>query len=146
MQARELRNDAVQIVGSTVGAPVISYVVDRDEWRLEEEYVATDGPTTIAVPAGYVFDLASVPRPLWSVIAPFELSVSAPLVHDFIYDYRGELPAGAVAPERTYTRKQSDVLFRQMMAAEQVPVWRRTLAYTSVRLFARYPDKVRTQG
>ena len=139
-RAREFESESVHIAGSPYGAPVVTYMVANQVWRLEHDYLTVDGPTTITIPGGYEFDLASVPRPLWSVIAPFELSISAPLVHDFIYEFRGVLPAGATAPERTYTRKEADRLFAEMMSAEGVPAWRRVLANVSVRLFARFPS------
>ena len=94
-----------------------------------------DGDTTITVPAGFRFDLSSVPRVFWSLIAPFELSIAAPLVHDFLYRHGGKPPEGSVAPPRAYTRAEADRTFRAMMEAEGVSAWRRTAAYLAVRAF-----------
>lgn len=79
----------------------------------------------IEVAAGFRFDLASIPRPLWSLIAPFELSIAAPLVHDWIY--RGN--------DRRYTRAQADRIFRELMKREGISWWRREPAYAAVRAF-----------
>jgi hypothetical protein len=133
--ARALANDPVDVAASALPAPVLTYIGD-DRWRLEQDYVYQDGEHRITVPAGFEFDLSSVPRALWSVIAPFELSVTAPLLHDFLYRYGGH-PPGAIEPPRTYTRKEADELFRRVMEEEGVPAWRRHAAYAAVRLFGR---------
>ena len=84
-----------------------------------------------------MFDLSSIPRLFWPVIAPFELSITAPLVHDFLYAHGGEPPPGSVSPPRTYTRRETDRIFRVIMRAEGVAAWRRILGYAAVRLFGR---------
>jgi hypothetical protein len=135
--AKSLDRQAVEIAGSRFPAPLLTYLGHR-EWRLESEYTYRDGETSITIPAGFVFDLSSVPRPFWSLIAPFELSIVAPLVHDVLYRHGGKLPAGWVSPPRTYTRAEVDRMFRLIMEAEDVSPWRRLLAYWAVRLFGRY--------
>lgn len=133
-EAKQLSQQPVEVAASTLPAPVLTYLGD-DRWRLEEDYAYQDGGRVITVPAGYEFDLSSVPRALWWLIAPFELSITAPLLHDFLYGYGGNPPAGSVVPPHVYTRKEADDLFRTVMEQEGVPAWRRTLAYGAVRLF-----------
>lgn len=128
----------VRIADSGLPAPVISYLGDRGVWRLDQPYSVTVDDHHIRIPAGFEFDLASVPRPLWCLIAPFELSIAAPLVHDFLYQNAGELPEGAVEPYVTYTRAEADRLFLELMRREGVPVCRRLLAYAAVRLFGSF--------
>jgi hypothetical protein len=132
--ARRLEQDRVDIPGSPLPPPVLTFL-GRGEWRLEADYTYRDGPTAITVPAGFHFDLSSVPRALWSLIAPFELSIVAPLLHDFLYRHGGRPPAGTVDPPRTYTRAEVDAMFRRIMEAEDVTAWRRVLAYAAVRVF-----------
>ena len=132
--ARTLDHHVVEIAASRLRAPVVSYV-GEGQWRLEADYTYRDGDTAITVPAGFRFDLSSVPRLFWPLIAPFELSVAGPLVHDFLYRHGGRAPEGAVEPPRTYTRREADGLFRTMIEAEGVPAWRRTIAYLAVRAF-----------
>jgi Protein of unknown function (DUF1353) len=130
----ELDHDAVEVADSRLSAPVLTHLGGR-QWRLEQDYAYRDGTTTITVPAGFRFDLSSVPRVLWWLIAPFELSIAAPLLHDFLYRNRGMPPAGAVEPPRTYTRSEVDRMFRTIMRKEGVPAWRRAIGYAAVRLF-----------
>jgi hypothetical protein len=132
---RRLHEDHVTVARSMLPAPVLTYVGPGNRWRLEQSYAYQDGPTTIEVPAGFMFDLASIPRIFWGLIAPFELSVAAPLLHDFLYQHRGDPPPGTLTPPRTYTRSEADTLFRTVMEQEGVPGWRRVLGYLAVRLF-----------
>ena len=101
-----LDHDAVVIAESRLPAPLVTFLGDG-RWRLERAYDHRDGETTITVPAGFEFDLSSVPRIFWSLIAPFELSIAAPLLHDFLYRYGGKPPVGSVSPARTYTRAEA---------------------------------------
>lgn len=129
-----LDHEHVDIPGSRLPPPLLTYVGDG-QWRLEAAYTYRDGTTAITVPAGFEFDLSSVPRPFWWLIAPFELSIVAPLLHDFLYRHGGKPPAGSVDPPRTYTRVEVDRMARRIMEAEGVAAWRRTLAYLAVRAF-----------
>jgi hypothetical protein len=132
---RELDQSPVEIPTSGLPSPVLTYLVSEKQWRLEEPYRYRDGAHLIAVPDQFTFDLASIPRPFWWLIAPFELSIAAPLLHDFLYRYRGDPPAGSIEPSRTYSRAEADGLFRRVMALEGVSGWRRAAAYRAVRWF-----------
>ena len=113
--------------------PVLTF--QGEVWRLAHPYVlVAPGGTMICVPEGFGFDLASIPRALWWLIAPFELSIVAPLIHDFLYRYQGDPPPSSIEPWRTYTRVETDQLFAWVMDLERVAGWRRRLAYRGVRV------------
>lgn len=124
-------------------APVaVTYHVRECEWELIERVCIYD-PTkhaVIDVPQGFRFDLASIPRPLWWLVAPMELSVVAALTHDWLYRNGGRCVWNATeGPEvAQYTRKEADEAFRLFMKSEGVPVWRREAAYRAVRWFGRH--------
>ena len=111
----------------------ITYDVGRRTWLLLSDYSYTYEGHKITAKAGYAFDLSSVPRPIWWLIAPNELSILAPLFHDLLYEYQGTLPAECVSPYRTYTRHETDDLFLHLMEVEGVDWWRRNAAYSAVR-------------
>lgn len=133
----EFDKRVIKIEASELPPPIISYNVNEKCWYLEEDYSYQDGGSLIKVPKGFDFDLASIPRFLWWLIAPFELSISAPLLHDFVYVYRGDLPEASIVPVRIYNRKQADELFKRMMKLEGVSKWRMNAAYLAVRLFGK---------
>ena len=133
--AFKLHNQPVVIPASGLPAPIITYIEEENLWRLEEAYTYSHAGHQITVPAGYKFDLASVPRLFWFLIAPFELSIAAPLVHDFLYDHTGNPPEGSIIPPKVYSRRETDRIFREIMEKEEVAGWRRFCAYWAVRLF-----------
>jgi hypothetical protein len=133
-EAKQLRADPVELPTSPLAPPILSFVGGRN-WRLEAEFWFPDEGRVITVPKGFLFDLSSVPRFLWWLIAPFELSVVAPLIHDFLYRYGGKPPAGSIEPPHEYTRAEVDRVFSHIMKAEKVAPWRRVFGYAAVRIF-----------
>lgn len=102
--------------------PKVEYDVRRNVWVVLEDFPCHP----VIVPAGFECDLASVPRVLWPIIAPFELSPAAAVVHDYLYRNGG---FGVI------TRKGADDILAQIMEEEGVPAWKRRAAYSAVRLF-----------
>jgi hypothetical protein len=96
-------------------------------WVTEEEFHYAGA----VVPVGYRCDMASIPRILWPLIAPFELSINAPLLHDWLYENDGRYVLGR------FTRGEVDKLFLKIMEEEGVPRWRRVLSYWAVRAFGK---------
>lgn len=136
MRAYELRQTLVRGAKSSLPPAKITYVTERRIWILEETYRYTDDAGfTITIREGFEFDLSSVPRIIWPIVAHFELSVVAPLIHDFIYHYRGKLPADSIQPQRIFSRAETDLLFKKIMDLEKVDAWRSTAAYRAVRTF-----------
>ena len=111
--------------------PILTYE-GNDNWCLRAPYTIRDLRRGLewTILDGYVYDLSSVPRILWSVLPPWSLSTVAPLAHDFSYWH-----GGRVYPGVTYDRAQTDQLFLDLMEQEGVSKARRTLAYYAVRCF-----------
>lgn len=86
-----------------------------DEWD-----VSIDG---VAIRKGFRCDLASIPRGLSWLIQPHELSVAAPMVHDFLYE------------NHESTRRDADLLLRLIAQAHGVGRFRRWASWVAVRLF-----------
>jgi hypothetical protein len=103
-------------------------------WITQADYlvrVPVEGELVeILVPLGFRFDIASVPRVAWSIIAPFELSLAAPLAHDFLYERNGRLDGR----EKPLTRKESDDAFLYLMRREGIPELRARIAHAAVRV------------
>ena len=111
-------------------SPSITYDVPTKLWTVPSGWVYEKNGTNCYIPPNYSTDLSSIPRYLWWLIAPFELSLEAPLVHDWIYG------GGLIHTEQGYTfltRADADALFYKIMTEEGVPWWRRKLAYAGVR-------------
>ncbi|MEB0968034.1 DUF1353 domain-containing protein [Citrobacter braakii] len=108
--------------------PAVLEMLDDYRWRLVEpfEFWLTDSPDdVIHVPAGYVTDLASVPRLLWSVFPPHGRYAKAAIIHDWLYD------------NALRTKAEADLIFLDAMKVLKVPCWRRWVIYCAVRIFGR---------
>ncbi|NOY61902.1 MAG: DUF1353 domain-containing protein, partial [Gammaproteobacteria bacterium] len=116
------------------------------QWKLESnwEYKISE-ETTIVIPKGFIFDGASIPRPLWSLLNPIGLLLIPGLIHDYGYKYdmiwkRGE--NGEIEPCYEGAGKEHwDKWFREV--GDEVngfaPV--NTIAWWGVRLGGRGPWK-----
>ena len=120
--------------------PVTFHVRERkNPWELAEDFQFTlfvrigESPTFL-IKKGYRFDLSSIPRMFYRIIAPYELTLLAPLIHDYIYEHHGCV-TDIHGKAFTFTRKQADYLFLQVMCKRGVPWWRRVVAYVTVRTF-----------
>ena len=130
------------------------YGIDRDEaYRLEEqfEHVFLDATNTykrIIVPAGLIYDGASVPRGTWTVsgILPDGLIRAAALVHDYIYINGGAMPAGTYQTHLGHSgewipcrapikRGVADSLFCEIMKLAGMPSWKVRVSWVAVRSF-----------
>ena len=118
----------------TTTAAVV-YNARTDRWTLTSDFVHDVSGYRFRITAGFTFDLASVPRVVWRVIAPYELSIEAALIHDMLYRCGGCPEPWECRPRRSFTRAEVDRLFRDEMKCRGVAAWRRELAYTAVRLF-----------
>lgn len=108
--------------------PAILEMLDDYRWRLVEpfEFWLTDNPDdVIYVPEGYVTDLASVPRLLWTLFPPHGRYAKAAIIHDWLYDNALRMKA------------EADRIFLDAMTVLGVPRWRRRVMYLAVRLFGK---------
>ena len=104
----------------------------------------TNKTETITVPTGFITDLASTPRLLWNVIAPFDVERAA-IVHDLLYkairNYRWM--KGEVGEDKKLiadAKKASDRVFLLAMkdASPRVSGWKIYSAWKAVDLFGRW--------
>lgn len=67
---------------------IFRWIASIRKWEVIEDwqYDLPDGPTII-IPKGFIFDGASIPRPLWFLLAPTGLLLVPGLIHDFAYRY-----------------------------------------------------------
>lgn len=110
--------------------PATSYVYMEGQEQareLKEEVVAllSNGDYVI-VPAGYVTDMATVPRVFWPITPPTGRDEVAFIIHDYLYENKDSLG---------YSRRFADRqlrLFQEKYGSGRV---RSFLMYSAVRLF-----------
>ena len=104
----------------------------------------TNKTESITVPIGFITDLASTPRLLWNVIAPFDVARAA-IVHDLLYkairNYRWM--KGKIGEDKKLiaaAKKAADKVFLLAMkdSDPKVSGWKRYSAWKAVDLFGRW--------
>jgi hypothetical protein len=104
----------------------------------------TNKTETITVPKGFVTDLASVPRAMWWLIAPFDVARAA-IIHDLLYkairQYRWEHQKGIKNTEDEALVKSAKIaadkvfLLGMQDADPKIPGYKIYLSWKAVDLF-----------
>ncbi len=82
--------------------PAILEMPDYYLWHVYEPlefYLSDDNSDVISVPAGFVTDLASVPRIFWTFMPPDGKYAKSAIIHDYLYD------------NELRTKKDADLIF-----------------------------------
>ena len=110
--------------------PLVVIKVGERLWKTYREfsyYLKEPDGEKITVPAGFLTDFASVPRPLWVILPPDGLYTQSAVLHDFLY------------ATQILTRKESDDIFLDGMKILGVPFLVRQTIYRAVRMFGWIP-------
>ncbi len=104
---------------------------DHALYELQEDLsYESDLVGSITVPAGFVTDFASIPRPaLWYIDDDDPGILFPSVIHDWIYSNLGKMPDG-----RTFTREQADQILREAMGISGARGDQRTAVYFAVRM------------
>lgn len=97
----------------------------------------------VTVPAGYLSDGASVPRPLWNLIPPWGDYGQAAVVHDLLCETL-EINVAGVAT--AITRARCDEIFDEAMAVLGVPAPKRWALYQGVCLYRTFSGVDKPSG
>ena len=120
---------------------VVSPLPDGKHWKLHTKFAydcdREGSGMSIIMPAGFVTDGASIPRPLWSLIgSPWGRYGKAAVLHDWLYQSAGKPVGLAFGVDMVVLqRKYADDVFLQAMEVLGVAPWRRNLMYWGVRTF-----------
>lgn len=120
-------------------------------WRYRHDKSAIFSDTyRITIPAGYIYNGASIPRFLWSIfgVSPFGAMDTPSLVHDYIYEHKGKVGAALekydvdlgrfVPANKRLTRRDADYIFLWVMQDSGFfKQWRIEAAYKAVALLGQ---------
>ena len=125
-------------MGSFTNPLIVEPDDKMEKWTLREGFCywtgdkAGDGDC-ISVPAGFVTDFASVPRPLWDVYPPTGLYGKAAVIHDYLYQHGGRFHSNW--KDVIYDRMACDRVFLGAMRVLGVDEWTAVILYQAVRYF-----------
>ena len=93
-------------------------------WEVEKDFTYVIGKKNfVKVPKGFITDLASIPRVFWSIFPPDGNYTQAAVLHDYLYQMN------------LFIRKECDGIFLQAMKILKVPLWKRSVMYSALRMF-----------
>lgn len=106
--------------------PKIEPVIEKEVWRLTEDFHVEIDCALIVVPKGFLTDGASIPRLLWRLCGHPMMTRRFPIAvtHDFIY-----------AEGLGYTRKAADEIYRDGLIVLGFKPMIATLEYDGIRIF-----------
>ena len=85
------------------------------DWKYSIVHEGNTHPTTYVIPRGFIFDGASVPKPLRSWLSPMGVLLQGGLVHDWCYKYQSLKHSGKTKGHtEKKTQKWADQLFRDI--------------------------------
>ena len=117
----------------------IERILPGREYIVTEDYYEPEA--RILIPKGFKCDHASIPRFLWGIICPQDLSDAAAVTHDYLFAHAGiptpyYLKENHYAGEKVFTKEESDGIFKRIMRREKVQRWKRRVAYIAVNYLA----------
>ena len=117
--------------------PCLRHLGAGDRWEVVYPVeIPLGGGALLIVPAGYCYDLASVPAALRWLVDEDELSTLAPLAHDCLYGTMGN-PVGWAWPDGwNCSRREADAILRDLAIRQGCSPARAWGAWMAVRLFA----------
>ena len=83
-------------------------------WEVAKDFHFEVNSEKYVIPAGFVFDGASVPKFLGAWLSPVGILLIGGLVHDYVYKYTVLLKKGKKKTSEPMTQKQADQLFRDI--------------------------------
>jgi len=113
----------------------IERILPGREYIVTEDYYEPEA--RILIPKGFKCDHASIPRFLWGIICPQDLSDEAPVTHDYLYAHAGTttpyyLGENHSSGAKVFSKEEADKIFDRIMRREKVQTWKRRAAYIAV--------------
>lgn len=101
--------------------------IDGDQWKLIQPFgYETIAGDAVLAPAGFITDLASIPRLFWDILPKSGKYNRSATIHDWLY--RNHM---------FNNRRKCDDILLEAMAFEGVGWWTRYTIYWNVRMFAQ---------
>lgn len=98
------------------------------KWEVLTEFEywrENDANEVIKVPKGFITDLATIPRVLWSILPPHDTYAKAAVLHDYLYN------------NAINSKEYADDVFDEALKVLGIPPWKRKIMVTMVKIFGR---------
>lgn len=117
--------------------PPVVEVLDTGYLRLVEDWDIRWGFMGVTIPAGFVTDGNSVPRPLVGTVPKFGKNTLAGLLHDWLYASQC-ITQMTNLDSHPITQEYADDIRLELCAWCGVPMIQRYISYYALRVFGRF--------
>ena len=130
----DLKPVAIKTKGKGFWKGIVMWLLSTRNWEITKDWKYKLNGNDYVVPAGFVFDGASIPKFLRTFFSPVGVLLIGGLVHDYMYKYAACKPSEEGAPLMLVNQKDSDRIFRDINIEVNGFYTMNHLAYWSLRL------------
>ena len=130
----KLKPIAIPTAGKGFWGAVWMWLTGVRTWEVAEDWTFRIEGDWYVVPAGFVFDGASIPKFLHTWLSPTGVLLMGGLVHDYAYKYATLLKMNKKKTMGTITQKKADEIFRDINIEQNGFHLLNKLAYWALRI------------
>ena len=130
----ELQPVAIKTKGKGFWKGIAMWLLSTRNWEVKKDWKYNIDGTEYVIPAGFVFDGASIPKFLRTFFSPVGVLLIGGLVHDYAYKYKTLLKVNKKETMGEITQKRADQIFRDINVIVNGFYVMNRLAYYSLRV------------
>ena len=130
----KLQPIAIPTAGKGFWGAIWMWLTGVRTWEVAEDWTFKIDGSWYVVPAGFVFDGASIPKFLHTWLSPTGVLLMGGLVHDYAYKYATLLKMNKKKTMGTITQKKADEIFRDINIEQNGFHLLNKLAYWALRI------------
>ena len=130
----ELQPIAIKTKGKGFWKGVAMWLLSTRNWEIKKDWKYNIDGTEYVIPAGFVFDGASIPKFLRTFFSPVGVLLIGGLVHDYAYKYKTLLQVNKKKTMGELNQKRADEIFRDINIIVNGFYSMNYLAYWSLRI------------
>ena len=130
----ELKPVPIKTKGKGFWKGIVMWLLSTRNWETTKDWKYRIDGNEYIIPAGFVFDGASIPKFLRTFFSPVGVLLIGGLVHDYAYKYKTLLKKNKKSTMGDLTQKQADEIFRDINIIVNGFYVMNYLSYYSLRL------------
>ena len=130
----KLQPIAIPTAGKGFWGAIWMWLMSTRTWRIAEDWEFKIHNVWYVVPAGFVFDGASIPKFLHTWLSPTGVLLMGGLVHDYAYKYETLLKKNKKSTMGIITQKKADQIFCDINIEQNGFYLLNKLAYWALRI------------
>ena len=130
----ELKPVPIKTKGKGFWKGIVMWLLSTRNWEITKDWKYRINGNEYIIPAGFIFDGASIPKFLRTFFSPVGVLLMGGLVHDYMYKYTHCKPVSAKGALLVVDQKKADQIFRDINIVVNGFYTMNYLAYWSLRI------------